>query len=283
MTDFLSPVGRLVQGGMTLRVKNDPATGKPKLDANGQQINEQFLALAIAKTDPGLTAFMAIFTNEAKSNFPHLFNQAGACTHPRFAWKIQDGDGVDSNGKSVAGKPGFAGHWIFKMQSRYAPKCFHAGKYDPAQQIQEPDTVIKCGYYIRVAGSTAGNGVKPDNSQAVPGLYMSANLVELVAFGEVIQSGPDAAAAFGAAPVGALPQGASAAPVSAPPVGGPGALPMPGMALPAPNGAALPLPPPAGPTYTMTASAMGGTREAFHGIGWTDEALITAGHMVRTN
>lgn len=276
--EFLSPVGRLVQGGMTLRPKIDLNTNKPAVDEQGKPIMEQFLALAIAKNDPNLPAFYAIFNQEAQAAFPHLFVN-GQCTHPRFAWKIQDGDGIDHNGKSVATKPGFAGHWIFKMQSRYAPKCFHAGKYDPAQQIQNPDDVIKCGYYIRVAGTTSGNGVKPNDPKAVPGLYMSANLVELVAFGEVIQSGPDAAKAFGAVPLPAsLPPGAASAPVSAP---GPvlAAPPLPGapVAVPLP----LPAPVPTGPSYQMTASAMGGTREGLLALGWTDDALLAAGHMIR--
>ena len=305
MSEFISPVGRLVQGGMSLRVKNDMLTGKPKLDENGQQIHEQFLALAIRKDDPAWPAFYAQIYNEARAGFPHLLDANGAITHPRFAWKIQDGDGVDSNGKSVADKEGFAGHWIVKMASRYAPKCFHAGKYDPAQQIQNPDEVIKPGYYIRVAGVVSGNGVEANNKQAVPGLYISANLVELVGYGPIIQSGPDASKAFGTAPAPVLPPGASATPVAAPaapgaappPPGGmaPPPAPAPAAAAPAPPAAApAPLPPPAAapaplpppapaPAATarqMTAKALGNTYEALIAQGWTDDTLRQHGMML---
>ena len=318
-TVFISPVGRLVQGSMTLQLKKD-ANGQPALDkTSGQPIHECFMALAVRKDDPQLGAFYALFDAQARAGFPHLFPNGGACTHPQFAWKVQDGDGVDAEGKSVAGKPGFAGHYIFKMATRYAPRCFHHGKYDPSQQIQNPDDVIKKGYFIRVSGTIDGNGVQPGTA-AKPGLYVSPNLVELVAFGEEIVSGPDAAAVFGGAPaISALPAGASTTPMlpapGAPagglmppplpgqqpvaahvPVGVP-ALPVAAPALPTmPAIAAAPglpvaglpvagsmpgLPVAAAPQYQMTASAQGATREQLHALNWTDEMLLAQGHMVR--
>lgn len=325
-TQFISPVGRLVQGGMSLHAKTD-MQGKPLLDGNGQQVQECFLAIAVPKNDPGLQQFYALFDAQARASFPHLFPNGGACTHPKFAWKIQDGDGIDSNGESVAGKPGHAGHWIFKMATRFAPRCYHYGKYDPSQQIQSPDDVIKKGYYIRVSGTIDGNGVEPGNKQAVPGLFVSPNMVELVAFGEEIVSGPDASKVFGGAAITTpLPPGASTTPILPTPGAGasptgltppalPGAATVPGLAppalpgvpgaapaLPSPGVAAPGLPvaglPAAGsppmpggfptpaiaapqPQYQMQPSAQGATREQLHGLGWTDEALVAAGHMVR--
>lgn len=305
--DFISPIGRLVQGSITLEAKTDMQTQKPKLDDQGQPIKECFIALAIRKDDPALPAFYALYTATARAEFPHLFDPQGNCLNPKFAWKVQDGDGVDTNGQSVKDKPGFAGHYIFKMGTRYLPKCFHAGKYDPAQQIQNPQEVIKRGYFIRIAGRLSGNGVSPTERNAVPGLFVSPNLIELVAFGEEITSGPDAAKTFGAAPLaGALPPGASSVPVGAP-AGLPGlsppplpgvaaaplsAPPLPGMpAVAAGLGAppmglgAPPLPglgaPPAAPQFTMQASAQGATREQLHGQGWSDAQLIAGGHMVQ--
>ncbi len=294
-TEFVSPIGRLVQGSMTMHQKTDMNTDKPLLDDNGQPVMENFMAIAIAKTDPGLGAFYALFVEEARKSFPHLLDSAGDITHPKFAWKIQDGDGVDTNGQSVADKPGFAGHYIFKMATRYPPRCFHAGKWDAMQQIQNPDEVIKRGYYVRVLGVISGNGVKPDNRQAVPGLFVSPNAVELVAFGEVINTGVDAAAGFGAVPLGALPAGATTAPVGGTPAGPPGLTPpppaaapiaLPGVAAPPAvglPGLAPPAPPapPAAPQYTMLPSAQGATREALHAAGWTDETLIAHGHMTK--
>lgn len=296
--EFVSPVGRLVQGSLTLEAKTDMLTQKPKLDDNGNPIKECFIALAIRKDDPGLPAFHANFVAAAKADFPHLFDANGACTHPKFAWKIQDGDGRDTNGESVANKPGHAGHYIFKMATRYLPKCFHHGKYDPAQQIQNAQEIIKRGYFIRVVGTIRGNGVTPAEKQAVPGLFVSPNLVELVAFGEEIVSGPDAAKAFGSAPaIGALPAGASTVPsVGSSAPAGLTAPPAPGLALPAAAPAlalpaaapalALPAAAPAlpaivAPAFIMQPSAMGATREALHAQGWTDALLLQHGHMIQ--
>lgn len=302
-TTFISPVGRLVQGGMTLQPKKDN-DGKPVLDKETQQpVMECFLAIAVKKDDPQLSAFYALFAAQARMSFPHLFDAQGACAHPRFAWKIQDGDGVDKSGKSVKDKPGFAGHWIFKMATRYAPRCYNFGKYDPSQVIQNPDDVIKKGYYIRVSGTIDGNGVLPNNAQAVPGLYVSPNMVELIDRGEEIVSGPDAAAVFGAAPLPAgmvpmqtapilpgttvaagltppgLPGLGVAAPLAVPglPVAG---LPVAGSMPPMP-GLGAPPAAVAAPTYQMTASAQGATREALHALGWTDDMLIQQGHMIK--
>jgi hypothetical protein len=309
-TTFISPVGRLVQGSMTLQPKKDN-DGKPVLDKETQQpVMECFIAIAVKKTDPALGEFYALFAQQARMSFPHLFDAQGNCTHPRFAWKIQDGDGVDKSGKSVKDKPGFAGHYIFKMATRYAPRCFHFGKYDPSQVIQNPDDVIKKGYWIRVSGTVDGNGVMPNNTQAVPGLYVSPNLVELIDRDEEIVSGPDAAAVFGAAPLpaGVVPMstppkvGGTAAPAGngLTPPGLPGmvaagplmvvapglpvaALPAVASGLPPMPGAAGGLPPmPAAVVqFQMTASAQGATRERLHELGWTDDMLIAQGHMVK--
>lgn len=295
-TTFTSPVGRLVQGSMVLHAATD-IDNDPKLDKDGKQVQECFMAIAIAKNDPALPAFYALYTAQARASFPHLFDANGNCTHPRFAWKIQDGDGVDNSGKSVADKEGFAGHYIFKMATRYAPRCYPYGKYQPSDVFQDPDGAIKRGYYIRVGGTIDGNGVDANNKQAVPGLYVSPNLVELIAYGEEIVSGPDAAAIFGAAPLtGALPAGASTTPRVATPTAAaasnglapppmPAGLPAAAAPPPPPPPAAAapppPPPPPAGPQYIMQPSAQGVTREQMHAAGWNDEQLIVNGHMVK--
>lgn len=229
MTDFISPVMRIVQGSVVLREKKDE-DNKPVLDKEtGLPVQECFIAVAIKKDDPNLQAFYALYVETAKAAFPQLFDANGNCLHPRFAWKIQDGDGNDKNGKSVANKPGFAGHYIFKMATRFQPSCYHYGKYDPSQRIPNPADVIKPGYFVRVSGTIAGNGVGANAGQAVPGLYVSPNMIELIAYGQEIVSGPDAAATFGKAPVvGALPEGASTTP------------PLPTNAAPANNGLAAP-------------------------------------------
>lgn len=250
MTDFISPVGRFVQGSVVLENKKDLKTGNNVIGEDGKPVMECFIALAIAKNDPGLQAFYQLYLDTARAEFPHLFDAQGNCLNNRFAWKIQDGDGFDSNGASVADKPGFAGHYIFKMATRYAPKCFHYGKYDLSQQIQNPSEVIKRGYYIRISGKITGNGVGPQERQAVPGLFVSPDMIELIAFGQEIQTGPDPNKVFGAAPINmaALPAGASMTPIlpqggAAPqggPIGGLSSPPNPGAVGPAQIGLGAP-------------------------------------------
>lgn len=318
--ELMSPVGRLVQGGISLEKKIDPQTNKPKLDTEGKEILECYISLAVAKTDPGVNAFIGAIVAEARKEFPHLFDTAGNCVHPSFAFKVQDGDGRDSNGKSVAEKPGFAGHWIFKMASRYLPKCFHEGRFDPAQQIQNPAEIIKRGYYIRVSTYVSGNGVKPTDTQKKPGIFLSPSIVSLVGYGEEIQGGPDAQKVFAAAgapihlPAGmsATPVAGSSAPAGVPALPGAGGLPaLPGAVagLPAlPGAGAAPVPALPGvaavpalpglpgvaaavpalpgvavahvPVLTMTPKAQGATVEAMRAQGWTDELMIQHGYAV---
>jgi hypothetical protein len=307
MREFTSPVGRLVQGSFALEAVNDYNTGKPKTNDDGTPVKECFIAVAFAKDDPNWPAFYGMIYDAARAEFPHLVGADGAITHPRFAFKIQNGDGVDNNGKSVADKPGFPGHWIVKMGTRYLPKCFHRGKYDPAQQIPNPNEVIKRGYYIRVVGTIRGNGVLPTDPKNVPGLFISPNIVEFVAYGDEIVGGPDAQKTLGATPIpDYLPPGASLTPmgggapaapgIPAPSTGIPaptaGIAPPPpaAPAVPAPTQAAAPIPPPplpappapTGPIHTMTPKAQGVSREQMIAAGWTDEAMIAQGYMIQS-
>lgn len=233
-TDFLTPVGRLVQGDpFEAQTKN--MQGQPLATMSGQPTQRYFIAVAFRKDDANFGAFYQKLVEVARGSFPNLFNAQGQCSHPRFSWKLMDGDGVDENGKSNATKEGFAGHWVVKFSSSFAPRCFHAGHYQPHEQIQDKNAIQR-GYFVRVAGTIEGN----DNAQK-PGLYVNLSMVELAGVGPVITSGPDAAAVFGgAAP--ALPQGAQPLPMHA---GMPqGAPAMPGMpAAPAMPGNAYPAAP----------------------------------------
>lgn len=242
-TDFLTPVGRLVQGDpFEAQTKN--MQGQPLMTMSGQPTQRYFIAVAFRKDDQAFAAFYAKLVEVARGSFPQLFDAQGQCSHPRFSWKVVDGDGVDDNGKSNANKEGFAGHWVVKFSSSFAPRCFHAGHYQPHEQIQDPKAIQR-GYFVRVAGTVEGN-----DNPTKPGLYVNLNMLELAGVGPVITSGPDAASVFGgAAP--ALPQGAQPLPMhagAAPgPLGGMPAGAVPGLP-PVSTGPAMPpvgLPPPA--------------------------------------
>lgn len=245
-----TPVGRIVQGGVDLQPKTDD-NNQPVLDSNGNQVHECFIALAIPKTDPEFPAFYQQMHGVAIGNFPGKFDPATGQLKPgvRFAMKLQDGDGFDGNGNPVSAKEGFAGHWIIKMATRFAPRCYPAGRYDPASEIPNAGSLIKRGHYIRCSVVIDGNGVEDNNQKAVQGLFISPNLIEYVGIGEEITSGPSAADVFGGAPAAVLPAGAR--PVgSVVTVGNPGALP------PATGGPALPALPAATPALPAATPAL---------------------------
>jgi hypothetical protein len=259
LTQILTPVGRLVQGdcfepqtkdseGKPLLIKNGPNAGQPRVD--------YYMAIAIPKTDAGFQAIWAQIHGVAKMSFPGLFDAAGNCLNPAFAFKMTDGDSQVPNSKNAkpCDKEGFPGNWILGFSGGFAPKCYTAGG---AELITNPD-MLKRGYFVRIYGSVKGNG-----SQQQPGIYLNHSMVEMVGYGEEINSGPSGDAVFGAAPAGALPAGASATPLAnsapiaqgmAPPQGGPAIAP-PANVQPAPDFLNGPAPAAATPAAATPAAA----------------------------
>lgn len=282
-TNFTSPVGRMVQGdifkprttdqqGNPLTIKSGPNAGQPRTD--------YFVALAIPKDSPEWPAFKAAVDAEAKAAWPQ-----GQYASPKFSNKIIDGDGVDDNGKPNSAKPGFAGHWVVRFSTGFAPAVWARSKVlpehmrgpDPEGFIQVTDpAVVKRGYFIRVAGNVASN----QNAQS-PGLYMNYNMVEFVGYGDEIHTGPTASEAFGApatAPVGGPVPTAAAPTASAPAptqIASHGDAPA---SAPEPYTGYAEAPAPAAPQ--MTPKANGVTYEAFIAKGWTDEQLRAQGYIV---
>lgn len=235
-TEFITPVGRLVQGsvfeaqtkdknGQQLTIKTGPNKGQPT--------QRTFIAVAFPKSQPAWWLegqFFADVYNTARQGYPQHFNPDGSCKHPRMAFKVIDGDGVDDNGTPNNTKEGFAGHWVVKFSSTFVPQGVMNGANlnpnDPAQR-----DAIKRGYFVRVLGNMA-----PNIGSEVPGVYLNHNGVEFIAYGPEISSGPSAAAAFAAnAYTGPLPAGATMTPPT------PAAMPsMPGAGVPHAPGAAMP-------------------------------------------
>jgi hypothetical protein len=268
--EFVSPVGRLVQGDCFEPQTKDLSTGMPltiKTGPNaGQPTQKYFIAVAFAKSDAKFAELKAMFTQVARAAFPQFFPNGSDCINPNFSWKIIDGDGYDQNGKPNNSKEGFAGCWIMRCASSYPFKCFAAGKYLPTDQLQMVGNVnpIPRGHYIRVAGNVSDN-----IPSASPGLYVNANMIEWAAIGDVIVSGPDAAAVFGGAPA-SLPAG------YAPPAA-PMAPPAPAMAAP-PSVPVQPLPGILnGPQMLPAAGTT--TYAQYIASGWNNAQLIQHGFM----
>lgn len=224
-TQLLTPVGRLVQGSaFTYNDKN--MDDKPLTDSQGNPRVEYFMAIAIPKNSPDWDAFKAQIDEVAKAAFPHHWNT------PMFSNKITDGDSTipDTRGTPPCKKEGFPGHWIVRLSSGFAPEVYTKGG---AARMTDPEQ-LKRGHYIRIYGSAKSNG-----SNSKPGVYLNLAMVEHIAYGEEISSGPDAASVFGAAPVANLPAGASAIPMApATPIATPAPA-TPAPATPAPAAAAV--------------------------------------------
>lgn len=241
--DFITPVGRIVQGD-PFEPQTKDAQGKPR------EKPQFFISVAFPKNDPAWPDFERIIKEEAAASFPHLFPQgaAGSCSHPSFSFKIIDGDGFDANGKPNSNKPGFAGNWVVRFTSTYAPTCYPMDTNE--YELTEKGS-IKRGWYVQVAGNVAGNA----NAQR-PGVYVNLGRVKLRGYGEEIRGGKNPDELFG----------------DMPPVGTP-------VPQPAPDS---PMPPPPTPTTNgprMTPKAGGLTYDQYRSAGWTDEQLRSNGLM----
>ena len=308
MEDIQTPVGRMVQGN-PLEIITKNMKGAPLVDKQGNPKVEYFFAIAIAKTDPGLSAITQQAQAVALQSFP-----GGQSQQPNFSWKMVDGDAPENIAKT-----GFPGHIVFRCTSGFPITCFTKG----GKSVITEKEYIKRGYYIRAIISFAGNG---DTQR--PGIYINCRAVEMYAYGEEIAIGPNGEQLFGQGPT-TVPAGASAVPVADVTGGMPGATQVPGgipgatgvpggmpgtIEMPTPIGvpgvtaatispggmpgaAGVPTgnflnpqgpppdtsqgPPAPGnpPNKTMTEKAGGLPYEAYVKQGWTDAQLIAHGYM----
>jgi hypothetical protein len=296
--NLTTPVGRIVQGDLAKAQPVLDNLGKQKLTRDGHPAIQHFISLAIPKT-PGHTHWAQTdwgkqIWDEGNRAHPNF------APHPTFSWKIEDGDSQIPNkkGKKNCEREGMPGNWILKFRSGFLPKTYNA---DGSLAI--PADQIKCGYYVQVNCSVAGN------TGESPGVYLNPNMVALSGYGEEIIAGPDASeAGFGAAP---LPPGASATPIGGfvpPAVLGTGVAPVvpPSFAAPTPipspvpaaatpttspsspppiNPAFLAPPPPpavpaAPPARNLTAKAAGASYADLIKAGWTDALLVQHGLLL---
>lgn len=298
---FATSTGRLVQGdafdAQTKDQNGNPLTIKTGPNA-GQPTSRFFIAVAFRKDDPNAAAILNLIRTESAKAWPQLWPQGpqGQCVSPKFSTKIVDGDGVDQNGKSNATKEGFAGHWVIRFQSSFAPKVVHHAAL--GVQVTDPNA-LKRGYYVSVAGTIASNN-NPSNA----GMYVNMDFIRIDGYGPEIVSGPSAEDAFSSVGAPRLPVGASNAPLVQPlavgagvpapsgvpmqpaiasPTSAPPVQPYTGymqpaaVAVPPPPAAVAVPPPPLDPV--MTPKAVGTSYAAFIAAGWTPEALRANGYI----
>jgi hypothetical protein len=233
--------------------------------------------------NPEFAQFYALLVQTAAAAWPQFFPQGanGACSNPKFSWKLQDGDGHDNSGVSVASKPGFAGHWIVKFDTNFPIKVYNEGHFAPHEELQEPEKIVKRGYWVRVFGEVKSNMA---TGTQVPGIVLYPNLVSFLGGNpkDEIISGPDAQQALGSqgAYAGWRPDGISTVP-GAPMTGA-----TPGLSSPGGAPAGLPLPTtniaaPVAPQYQVRAdlAAQGHTLQSLAAHG-TPEQLVAAGYLI---
>ena len=252
--------GRLVCGHPMIRrpvKKKDPATGiKVPVIRDGQPVTETYVAVALPKDgsiDWKQTAWGQQLYAKAVQDWPN-----GEHGMPAFAYKVTDGDSPVPNtkGKKPCDREGWPGHWVVHCSTQWAVSCYHVGKYDLLDQI-ENDKEIKTGDFCRIQVSVKGNG--PSES---PGIYVSPKKFELAQIGTAIisESGPTAAEVFGgAAPATGGGGGAASAPAPGPGGGG---------IAPAPDFLDGPAPP---KTYNVSGTEY--TAEQLKASGWSDAQI----------
>lgn len=274
MTDISTPAGRLVQGSMKMQQRKDQKTKQPVVKPDGTPDMGCFFSLAFPKFLPNgqangeFASFWQQLNAVGAAAWPQFFPQgaAGSCSNPKFSWKYQDGDGVDSNGQSVAGKPGFKGHHIIKFDTSYPVKVFNEGRFAPQDEIVNADLTVKRGFWVRVFGEAKSNNADLSKQQ-VPGISIYPKLVSFLGGRpeDEIASGPDAQQAFGGNAPAWRPDGISQVPGA--PVG----------TLPVPPSTAVP----AQPTYVIRAdlAAQGHTMQTLSSQGATVDQLVAAGYV----
>lgn len=285
--NFVTPTGRLVWGDL-YKPQDKDADGKPMVIKNGPDAGKPRVQYAFGLAIPKGTE-----RHWAETEWGKLIWEVGhasapqAAQSPSFAWKITDGDSQIPNkkGNKPADREGYPGHWVLALGSSFAPRIYNR---DGSQPIADAGAV-KCGYYVQVAGSVAGN----DSTQN-PGVYLNHSMVALQGYGAEISSGPDAASVgFGKGPA---PAGMSTQPpagLAPPPAPAAAAGPLPPPAptaaplavTPAPSFLAPPPPAPAAPPAAprepvLTAKAGGATYAAMLAAGWTDATLRQHGYLV---
>lgn len=288
--DILFPVGRMIGGSLAKLFPATDSKGNPKFKTGtNEPLMRVNFGVAIAKGAEqhwAHTAWGKEIWAIGAAGYPN-----GEFNSPTFAWKVTDGDSAIPNkkGNRPCDQTGYKGNWVIWFSQSWLPKKVNA---NGTQELAEPDAIVP-GYFVQVLANCKDN--KPSES---PGVYLNPLAVALSGYGEIIATASDVdttSVGFGGT---ALPPGASTTPVGMvtpppamnvapvgftggpPPAMPPGVQPHPGFLAGPP---VPPVPPPAAPTVTMTAKANGVTHEAFVAAGWTDEALLREGYMVRVD
>lgn len=213
--------GRIVSGH-PMKDQERYDNNRQKIMKDGKPVTQRYIGLAIPKngtTDWKQTDWGRQFYAEGTNPVNGYKN--GEDKHHSFSWKVIDGDSdiPNKNGKKPCEQPGQRGNWIVSIATELPYACYHVGKYDPIQAIQNPDE-ITCGDNVRVLVDVKSNRKKDGTAAQTPGIYVNPRLLELSSKGEPIiheQSGPSASAVFGGTAPVSTPAPAAPAPTGVTP------------------------------------------------------------------
>lgn len=203
--------GRYVQGDMyNARTNKKQPEKKPYI----------YFAVAVPKGVESAwteTTWGAEMAQNATGAFPQ-FKRNGAFNPPaKFSWKVEDGDATEpnDNGAVNAETEGFAGNWILKSNSRLGPpKIYRRNPQTGAYELYETKDAIRKGDFVEARFSHQPNTPKDPGADFTPGLYLQADMINFLAYGQPIYSfiNEDAQDVFN--PSVALPAGASLVPLA---------------------------------------------------------------------
>lgn len=239
--------GRIVWVGGDLfagRKKIDMNTKQIRRDKEGNEVQEYCFGLAVPKSELATDA-------DYKGSIWYAMHAAANALYPSghvpkdFAWKYDDGDGIDHRGQPFASREGYPGCLIFKLTTQMPPRFF---KWENGANMQVSEG-IKCGDYVNVQVRIKGHPARSIQEKA--GLYLNPQTIQFVAPGKEIVNAPNADQVFGLAaptvPAGYVPPPQPTMPAALPPPTQQAYVPPP--AAPAPHYPVLPLnhqPPPGG-------------------------------------
>lgn len=327
---FTTPVGRWVSGSLS-QYKDKDDRGNPYQYKTGKNAGKNYGNFSIGVAFPKGPEAAQPYGPLNWTQTAWGAQLAGVGTRFRadamnlgagFSWKVEDGDSQVPNTKGVkpCDRDGWAGHWVVFFSMNVAlgadgkPERLPCPLYTlmddkaPGQRLRAPAPItidrIKRGDYVQVSCD-----VRPNGEVQKPGVFVSANALCLLGYGEAIVGGFDVATA-GFGQDAALPPGASMTPTAGfvppvqgalpptsaptapvlPPTGGtanlppplplaanPVAPPNPAFLMPPPTAVA---PPPTGPVMSAAAQAQGITWAILQQNGWTLEQAKQAGHVV---
>lgn len=240
--------GRIVWVGGDLfagRKKIDMNTKQIRRDKEGNEVQEYCFGLAVPTSELQVDA-------DYKGSIWYAMHAAANALYPSghvpkdFAWKYDDGNGIDHRGQPFASREGYANCLVFKLTTQMPPRFF---KWENGANMQVSEG-IKCGDYVNVQVRIKGHPARSIQEKA--GLYLNPQTIQFVAPGKEIVNAPNADQVFGLAaptvPAGYVPPPQPTMPAALPPPPAQQAY-VPPPAAPAPHYPVLPpnhQPPPGG-------------------------------------